>query len=42
MFDSIVEAVFRHAEQSPDRLCLTMCLANMCFGPMCGYRIWCC
>ncbi len=27
---------------SPDRLCLTMCLANMCFGPMCGYRIWCC
>ncbi|MBR0366778.1 MAG: acyl--CoA ligase [Clostridia bacterium] len=22
MFDSIVEAVFRHAEQSPDRLCL--------------------
>ena len=27
---------------SPDRLCMTMCLANMCLGPMCGYRIWCC
>ena len=27
---------------SPDRLCLAMCAANMCLGPMCGYRIWCC
>ena len=27
---------------SPDRLCMTMCLANMCLGQMCGYRIWCC
>ena len=27
---------------SPDRLCMTMCLANMCLGPMCGYRFFCC
>jgi molecular chaperone DnaJ len=27
---------------SPDRLCMTMCLANMCLGPMCGYRFICC
>ena len=27
---------------SPDRLCMTMCLANMCLGPMCGYRVFCC
>ena len=27
---------------SPDRLCLTLCAANMCLGPMCGYRVWCC
>ena len=25
-----------------DRLCMTMCLANMCLGPMCGYRVFCC
>ena len=25
-----------------DRMCLTMCAANMCLGPMCGYRIICC
>ena len=25
-----------------NRLCMTMCLANMCLGPMCGYRVWCC
>ena len=24
------------------RLCMTMCLANMCLGPMCGYRFICC
>ena len=27
---------------SPDRLCLAMCAANMCLGPMCGYRFFCC
>ncbi|MBR1457487.1 MAG: DnaJ domain-containing protein [Oscillospiraceae bacterium] len=27
---------------SPDRLCLTLCAANMCLGPMCGYRFFCC
>lgn len=27
---------------SPDRLCMAMCLANMCLGPMCGYRFFCC
>ena len=27
---------------NPGRLCLTMCAANMCLGPMCGYRIFCC
>ena len=26
----------------PSRLCMTMCLANMCLGPMCGYRFFCC
>ena len=25
-----------------NRLCMTMCLANMCLGPMCGYRFICC
>ena len=24
------------------RLCMTMCLANMCLGPLCGYRFICC
>ncbi len=27
---------------SADRLCLTLCAANMCLGPMCGYRFFCC
>ena len=27
---------------SPDRLCLTMCAANMCLGPLCGFRFFCC
>ena len=27
---------------SVDRLCLTMCAANLCLGPMCGYRFFCC
>lgn len=27
---------------SPDRLCMAMCAANMCLGPMCGYRFFCC
>ena len=27
---------------SADRLCLTLCAANMCLGPMCGYRVFCC
>ncbi len=27
---------------SPDRLILTLCAANMCLGPMCGWRICCC
>ncbi|MBR4549089.1 MAG: J domain-containing protein [Oscillospiraceae bacterium] len=26
----------------PSRMCMTMCLANMCLGPMCGYRLFCC
>ena len=25
-----------------DRLCLTLCAANMCLGPMCGTRVICC
>ena len=25
-----------------DRMCLTMCAANLCCGPMCGYRFICC
>ena len=24
------------------RLCMTMCAANLCFGPLCGYRFLCC
>ena len=24
------------------RLCMTVCLANLCLGPMCGYRFICC
>lgn len=27
---------------SPDRLCLTLCAANFCLGPLCGYRFFCC
>ena len=27
---------------SPDRLILTLCAANMCLGPLCGWRICCC
>ena len=27
---------------NPDRLCMAMCLANACLGPMCGYRFFCC
>lgn len=27
---------------SPDRLCMTMCAANLCLGPICGYRFFCC
>ena len=25
-----------------DRLCLTLCAANLCLGPMCGTRVICC
>ena len=28
--------------RDPGRLCMTLCLANMCLGPMCGYRFFCC
>ena len=31
-----------HSGIGPGRLCMTMCLANMCLGPMCGYRFICC
>ncbi len=27
---------------STDGLCLTLCAANMCFGPFCGTRVFCC
>ncbi len=27
---------------SPERLCFTLCAANMCLGPMCGYHFFCC
>lgn len=27
---------------SPDKLLLAMCAANMCLGPMCGFRFCCC
>ncbi len=27
---------------SPDRLCMTLCLANLCLGPMCGTNFFCC
>ena len=27
---------------SPERLCMTMCAANFCLGPLCGYRFFCC
>ncbi len=27
---------------SPERLCLTMCAANFCLGPLCGYHFLCC
>jgi len=25
-----------------DRLCMTMCAMNLCCGPLCGYRFFCC
>ena len=27
---------------SPERLCFTLCAANLCLGPMCGYHFICC
>ena len=27
---------------SPDRLIMSLCLANMCLGPLCGWRVCCC
>lgn len=27
---------------SPDRLIMTLCAANMCLGPLCGWRVCCC
>lgn len=27
---------------SIDRMCMAMCLANACLGPMCGFRFFCC
>lgn len=27
---------------SPDRLCMTLCAANFCLGPLCGWRFFCC
>ena len=27
---------------SPDRFFLALCAANMCLGPLCGYRVCCC
>ena len=27
---------------SPDRFLLAMCAANMCLGPLCGFRVCCC
>ena len=27
---------------SPDRFLLALCAANMCLGPMCGFRVCCC
>jgi molecular chaperone DnaJ len=27
---------------STDRLCLTLCAANLCLGPLCGTNIFCC
>jgi len=26
---------------SPDRLCFTLCAANACLGPLCGFRVCC-
>ena len=34
--------VHYHQGLSPDKLILTLCAANMCLGPMCGWRICCC
>ncbi len=31
-----------HSSLSTDRLCLTLCAANLCLGPMCGTNIFCC
>ncbi len=27
---------------SADRLCMTLCAANLCLGPMCGTNVFCC
>ena len=27
---------------SPDRFLLALCAANMCLGPLCGFRVCCC
>ena len=27
---------------SPERLCFSLCAANLCLGPMCGYHFICC
>ena len=34
--------VHYHRGISPDRLCMAMCVANACLGPMCGGRVFCC
>ena len=31
-----------HNGLSPDRLCMGLCLANACLGPLCGWRVCCC
>lgn len=31
-----------HSGLGLDRLCLSMCAANFCLGPLCGFRICCC
>lgn len=34
--------VHYHRGVSPDRLCMALCFANACLGPMCGGRVFCC